>query len=155
MLILLYAAFSHIVSHWVNKSVTTVGNVWPQLLALWQCAMQVFTPCVSSLVLPLQRAQARCLAVLDRVTGAARWRMMRWGGMYTETCNGNQTLLLAVVLLLSHSKHTLYCVSIFTDGVFSYRRRILGAEVTQRERKTSSGSSGRYVTVSHSVSYNH
>lgn len=33
--------------------------------------------CVSSLVSQLQRAQARCLAVVDKLTGAARWRMMR------------------------------------------------------------------------------
>jgi len=25
----------------------------------------------------LQRAEARCLAVMDRLTGAARWRMMK------------------------------------------------------------------------------
>lgn len=39
--------------------------------------------------------------------------------------------------------------------VFSYRRRILGADVSQRERKVSSGSSGRYLSFSHLVSYRH
>lgn len=64
----------------------------------WHCGndnhrvfMLVCTPCVS-LVSPLQRAQARCLAVVDSLTGAARWMMMSWGGMSTETCSGNQTL---------------------------------------------------------------
>lgn len=38
---------------------------------------RVCTPTAEMLVSPLQRAQARCLAAAERLTGAARWRVMK------------------------------------------------------------------------------
>lgn len=61
---------------------------------MWVCIL-VCLPTVSR----LQRAQAQCLAVVGTQTGAARWKMKRWGGTYTETCSGNRIDQLTGLLL--------------------------------------------------------
>lgn len=76
--------------------------------------MLVFTPYVSPLVLPLQRAQARCLVAVDSLTGAARWRMMRWGGVYTETCSGNSFYFSGFGFLSIQNTHFINCQSSLT-----------------------------------------
>lgn len=85
-----------------------------------------YFPCVLSLVSLPPRAQAQCPAVvLDMLIGAARWRMMKWGGMYTGTCSGNQTAFVLVCLFVCfflsffwiHSKHCLYWEPVFTHCV--------------------------------------
>lgn len=84
-----------------------------------------YFPCVLSLVSLPPRAQVQCPAVvLDMLTGAARWRMMKWGGMYTGTCSGNQTAFVLVCLFvffflffMIHSKHCLYWEPVFTHCV--------------------------------------
>lgn len=109
-----------------------------------------------SVVLLLQRAQGRCLAVVvDALTGAARLRMMRWGEMYTETCSSNKPLLLFSVffILISKPCTELFFSKLIFFNYYSYRRRILGTEVTRRKRKTSSGSSGRYLSYLCQLNY--
>lgn len=92
--------------------------------------------CFLCAVSPLLRARGRCLAAAGGPTGGARWRTRRWGGTSTETCSGRRTFVLHV----SRMSLWLWLMA----HLFRYRRRILAAEGTQRERKTSSGSSGRW-----------
>lgn len=111
-----------------------------------------------SIVLLPQRAQVRCLAVaVDALTGEARLMMMRWEEMYTETCSSNQPLLLFQCSLfdfwIMHSTVFILFFELFFINHYSYRRRILGTEVTRRKRKTSSGSSGRYVNYLWQLNY--
>lgn len=62
-------------------SMEACGPALRQIMVIWKLVGRLVTATDNQTadmqVSPLLRAQARCLAVADKLTGAAKWRMMR------------------------------------------------------------------------------